>query len=330
MKCTQCWLEQAEDGSFCVRCGARLPKSQQSDAAEALRQIEMLLSKANLLRTRKNHRVAISTCQEALKLDPEHPWTHVLLADIYSETGSLEEAVQHLERATALDAGNVNTRRRLETLLQRRKTRGGAAAPPPEAAPPKVAPTLPSEAAELRLAYSLKEKAEKCRAGLEQLRDAEPLAEDEYAMMRGGYEQAANRATSRIEGLKASLQQKHDRAQQTVAAERDRLERLEAEAREGKLLDYQIAAQRSDIQQRLTEAQVELEVIYPLLEAETAAQLGGFVEVNLESGEPDAQFIPLPTPVATPPGAPTILRCRCGASLEAGARFCDQCGQTLA
>jgi hypothetical protein len=303
----------------------------------------MLVRRASLLRARKNYGLALSVCEEAIKLDPQYPWAHVLLDDLHADRKNLQKALEHLEFAADLAADNPNIRQKLEKLRARTKGRIPAVSPaaqaatapaampaaPTHAVPAQVSAQPPREEQSLRLAYSMKEKTEGLLARLEELRNAASVSDDEYAAMRARYQDAMARATSQVETLKTFLRQRLDGRQQESQRLSEALEKLQAEAEAGGMPDYQINARRSEMQRQLAMARAEVEAIEPVLAAETSADLGGFVNVNLDTGEPEAE--PLAAPVSTISAAPPVIgaHCECGAILEQGARFCDVCGRAV-
>lgn len=287
------------------------------------------MSRANLLRARRDHTAAIAACQEALELDPAYPWAHVLLGDLYAETGRVEEARQHLQRAAAVQPGNPNIKQKLERLRGPHERRPAGHPTSAHTAASEVVAGPPGEAESLRLAYSLKEKAEKLLASLEELRATEELSDDEYGTMRKRYLDAVARATSQVDSLKAALGRRRGDHEQEAERESRALDQLQADAGARQLLDYQVADRRASIERRLAAARAQTEEIARALAAESAEDLGGFVDVDLETGQPQAAVVP--RPAAPMPGsrAAAGLCSSCGATIMPGTRFCDQCGASL-
>jgi tetratricopeptide (TPR) repeat protein len=281
------------------------------------------------MRSRRDLEAAIRACQEALELDPTHPWAHVLLGEVYADTGRPEEARQHLERASALHPENPNVQKRLQSL-QRRGQRQQASRPRPgHAAVPDLVAAPPREAEPLRLAYSLKERAEKLLARLEDLRATDDLSGDECSAMRTRYQDALARARSQIDTLKEALGRRREDRERDAERESGALEQLQDESSARQLLDYQVADQRRSIEQRLAAARAQVEAITRILSAEFAADLGGLVEVNLATGEPESSTANTSSPGSAYPVRLADDHCECGAALQPGARFCDRCGRVL-
>jgi tetratricopeptide (TPR) repeat protein len=100
------------------------------------------LARANLLRMRGDTKGAIDQCLHILKTDPEDLDAHLFIADLYTETGDLEQATTWYELALDLAPRDQSIRTKIRELAERRKEQEAVAAAPelelqlPSARPP--------------------------------------------------------------------------------------------------------------------------------------------------------------------------------------------------
>jgi RNA polymerase subunit RPABC4/transcription elongation factor Spt4 len=112
--CDKCFALLEEDALFCTECGASVAEGVEGSDAIVYPDI----ARANLARMKGNEEEAERICLGILKRYPNNVSAHILLGDIHSDSGRLEEAVQWYDLATALAPDNAILRQKLERVRE--------------------------------------------------------------------------------------------------------------------------------------------------------------------------------------------------------------------
>lgn len=124
--CGLCWADVDLDLSTCPACGASLPSAQLA----GVREVEPMstafdaeLARANLFRMRADYKQAEDLCLSVLKRFPNSIAAHMLLGDIYSDQGQLEQSAQWYELALDLDPSSTACKQKLDDVREQIKER---------------------------------------------------------------------------------------------------------------------------------------------------------------------------------------------------------------
>lgn len=124
--CDKCYSLLEEDALFCTECGASVTEGVEGSDAIVYPDI----ARANLARMRGDESEAERICLAILKRYPNNVSAHILLGDIYWDSGRLEEAMQWYDLATSLAPENTTLKLKLERTrdtLQRQSETDAAA-----------------------------------------------------------------------------------------------------------------------------------------------------------------------------------------------------------
>jgi tetratricopeptide (TPR) repeat protein len=77
-----------------------------------------LLLRGRVVEAEKTLQQALTVAKQAVTLDPKYPEGQAYLAEIYAETGDLENAVVTIQKALALDANRVEVQRAYGSVLE--------------------------------------------------------------------------------------------------------------------------------------------------------------------------------------------------------------------
>jgi|GEM_PF-3475230 len=108
--CDKCYALLEEDALFCTECGASVTEGVEGSDAIVYPDI----ARANLARMRGNEPEAERICLAILKRYPNNVSAHILLGDIYWDSGRLDEAMQWYDLATSLAPENAILKLKLE------------------------------------------------------------------------------------------------------------------------------------------------------------------------------------------------------------------------
>jgi len=134
----------------------------------------------------------------------------------------------------------------------------------------------------LQLAYSRKEKIARLMANLETLRSQEGVSEDDYPVIRDEYEAFLNDAEQNIEKLREQTEQRIELLEQDLGdLERDR-QRMEVRLKVGEMSQEKFAREVGRIDRRIMNTQNDIAQCRKSLEANSSAELGGFVDVPID------------------------------------------------
>jgi Tfp pilus assembly protein PilF len=136
MFCTACGTKNPADSHFCKQCGKKIEATTavKIDETEYVRampeeeQVTALLENAYLHRSRGDLDGAIALCEEAIRLKPDNPSAHALIAQIAVQQGDKDRAIREYERVVAISPNSIADRIKLEELREGRShhaVRGG-------------------------------------------------------------------------------------------------------------------------------------------------------------------------------------------------------------
>lgn len=111
--CDKCFSMVDPDAAFCAECGAPTGEARE-ETSDALVYPE--IARANLLRMRGEHIEAEKICLAVLKRFPNNPTSHILMGDIHTEQGNLEQAKQWYEMAFEITPENTSLKKKLERV----------------------------------------------------------------------------------------------------------------------------------------------------------------------------------------------------------------------
>lgn len=112
--CDKCFGLLEEDALFCTECGASVAEGVEGSDAIVYPDI----ARANLARMKGNEEEAERICLGILKRYPNNVSAHILLGDIHSDSGRLEEAMQWYDLASALAPENTILKQKLERVRE--------------------------------------------------------------------------------------------------------------------------------------------------------------------------------------------------------------------
>jgi hypothetical protein len=115
VRCQHCGGAAGEAPAFCRHCGRPLSGKQMGRGAE--NDIYLMLVTANVLRLRRQWRLAEAKCSEVLRREPESAEAYSLLGDISRDQGKLRDAIEWYKLALDRNPGNEADRKKLEAVI---------------------------------------------------------------------------------------------------------------------------------------------------------------------------------------------------------------------
>ena len=134
----------------------------------------------------------------------------------------------------------------------------------------------------LRLAFSKKEKGEELLARLEELNEAGELEESQYQQKLEQYQQMIDQSNEEISSIRASLTGKLEALQRDLERYPAELKDLELKSKLGEIDADAYAGRAQKLQSRIARLEQDVEETKTFLEAETAEQAGGTIEIRLD------------------------------------------------
>lgn len=134
----------------------------------------------------------------------------------------------------------------------------------------------------LQLAFSKKEKGEQLLARLEELNDAGEVSEEQYTSKKEQYTQLIQEGASEIEAVRTSLATKVEALKRDLEKYPQELEDLELKSKLGEIEAESYARREQRIRAKIERIEKDLKENEDLLDAETAEDAGGFIEIKLE------------------------------------------------
>jgi len=134
---------------------------------------------------------------------------------------------------------------------------------------------------QLQLAYSRKEKITRLLSNLETLRSQGGVPDEDYPTIRNEYEAFLNDAEESIEQLRQQTEQEIERHERELRGlERDR-QRMEVRLKVGELSQERFVREVGRVDRRIMNTQNDIARFRKSLEANSSAELGGFVDVPI-------------------------------------------------
>jgi len=134
----------------------------------------------------------------------------------------------------------------------------------------------------LQLAYSRKEKIARLMTNLETLHSQDGVSEDDYPVIRDEYEAYLNDAEESIEKLRQQTEQQIEALERDLGdIERDR-QRMEVRLKVGEMSQEKFAREVGRVDRRIMNIQNDIARCRKSLEANSSAELGGFVDVPID------------------------------------------------
>ncbi len=145
VECPECGARNADNSTFCVRCGAallvaaatqdRAPGEDTAELAPVVQEPEALLAEAADLLGEDDPAGAAARCREALELAPDMVAAYSLLGMAEEKRGDLAAAADAYRRVLEIDPGRIAEREKLKLISEQL----GVAAPPPLSEPEPTA-----------------------------------------------------------------------------------------------------------------------------------------------------------------------------------------------
>lgn len=136
----------------------------------------------------------------------------------------------------------------------------------------------------LQVAFSQKEKAERLLSSLETLKQEGSIEAAEYESMRGQYSKALEEAISQIALIRDQIRRDLEARQKDVSIYSQELKTLETRFKIGEFSAERYKKEEQRVQARLEKTQQQMADLQRLYSAQSAAELGGFIEVSIASG----------------------------------------------
>lgn len=115
IRCQHCGQATGAQEVFCSHCGRGISDKLMGRGAE--QDIYLMLVTGNVLRLRRQWRLAEAKCSEVLRRDPENAAAHSLLGDISRDQGKLRDAIEWYKMALDRNPGSATDRKKLEAVI---------------------------------------------------------------------------------------------------------------------------------------------------------------------------------------------------------------------
>ena len=115
VRCRHCGGAAGDAPAFCRQCGRPLFRKQMGRGAE--NDVYLMLVTANVLRLRRQWRLAEAKCSEVLRREPESAEAYSLLGDISRDQGKRRDAIEWYKLALDRNPGNQGDRKKLEAVI---------------------------------------------------------------------------------------------------------------------------------------------------------------------------------------------------------------------
>ncbi|MDD1668531.1 MAG: hypothetical protein LUO97_01905 [Methanomicrobiales archaeon] len=136
------------------------------------------------------------------------------------------------------------------------------------------------EERDLQRAYSEKEKYEKLLSNLDALKGKGAVSDDQYTSMKSGYQRTQEQAVATVNQLKLKVTQEIQTEETNVQRQNTELQTLDTRFKVGEIKadDLQKAEQR--IRGKIQRSQATIKDLNRLLNAQSSADVGGYVDVK--------------------------------------------------
>lgn len=115
VRCQHCGGAAGDAPAFCRQCGRPLSGKQMGRGAE--NDVYLMMVTANVLRLRRQWRLAEAKCSEVLRREPESAEAYSLMGDISRDQGKLRDAIEWYKLALDRNPGNEADRKKLEGVI---------------------------------------------------------------------------------------------------------------------------------------------------------------------------------------------------------------------
>jgi len=134
----------------------------------------------------------------------------------------------------------------------------------------------------LQLAFSKMEKGKQLLARLEELNDAGEITEEQLTSKKEQYSQLIEEGTKEIESIRTALVTKVEALKRDLEKYPKELEDLELKSKLGEIPAESYARREQRLRAKIDRLEKDVEENEKLLEAETAEDAGGYIEIKLE------------------------------------------------
>ncbi len=137
----------------------------------------------------------------------------------------------------------------------------------------------------LRIALSKKEKASGLLDRLEELKEAGEVDDDAYAVKKEQYERLAQEGESELEAIHATLSTKLESLKRDLEKYPQELKDLELSSKLGEIDSEVFTKQDEKLRAKIKKLEDDAAETEKHLEAETAEEAGGFIEVSIDGSQ---------------------------------------------
>jgi ElaB/YqjD/DUF883 family membrane-anchored ribosome-binding protein len=142
----------------------------------------------------------------------------------------------------------------------------------------------------LQVAFSRKEKVERLLSNLENLKNEGSIEQSQYQALKDNYSRLLSDCTAEIRNIKTNLEAEVQQEEYRAGAYAQELTNLEARFRVGELTADQHIKMRESAQGKLEKARRKIEELKRLIAAESASQIGGYLDVPIEKKATESVF----------------------------------------
>jgi hypothetical protein len=135
---------------------------------------------------------------------------------------------------------------------------------------------------QLQLAYSRKEKVARLMSNLDMLRDQSGVSEEDYSALKDEYESFLGDAEEAIDKLRIETEEQIERHEENLKVLEGDRQRLEVRLKVGEMSQEKFSREVGRVDRQIMNAQNDIARLRKSLEANSSAELGGFVDVPIE------------------------------------------------
>lgn len=135
---------------------------------------------------------------------------------------------------------------------------------------------------QLQLAYSRREKITRLVANLDALREQSGVSDDDYEALKKEYDTFQSDAEKSIDQLRIDTERQIDRHENELHVLEGDRQRLEVRLKVGEMGQEKFSREVGRVDRRIMNAQNDIARLRKSLEANSSAELGGFVDVPIE------------------------------------------------
>jgi len=134
----------------------------------------------------------------------------------------------------------------------------------------------------LRIAFSKKEKGEQLLGKLEELKEKGEVEDEQYEKKKEHYARLVEEGQLELEAIKDGLSSKLEALKRELESYPDSLKDLKLESKVGEISASRYMRQEQRIRRKVQKLRQEISDTELLLKAETANEVGGFIDVPVE------------------------------------------------